>query len=95
MLSDEKRSLLSEDLHVLSQRFCIVADLCCPPHEDDSIVLVGDPSRMRLATEELKEVLAFYGIEPTVNDRSKDHNACAIEDTLHEAEDLEREDLKS
>jgi len=94
MLNDENRLLLSEDLCVLGQRFGIVADLCCPPNEDDSIVLVGDPARMRCATRELKEVLSFHGVEPTGNDRFKDHNACAVEDTLHEAEDLELESLK-
>lgn len=95
MLNDEARLLLLEDLCVLGERFCIGVDLCCPPHEDDSVVLVGGPCRMRCAAEELKHVLSFHGIEPTSNDRSKDHNACAVEDTLHEAEDLEREALNS
>lgn len=95
MLTHDNQIMLSEDLSILSQRFCIVVDLCCPPHEDDSIVLVGDPSRMRDATKELREVLSFHGIKPISNDRAKDHNACAIEDTLHEAEDLEREVFKS
>jgi hypothetical protein len=50
---------------------------------------------MRCAAKELKEVLSFHGVERTGNDISKDRNACAIEDTLHEAEDLERESLNS
>lgn len=88
MLKNDERQSLVEDLYVLGQRFGIVAELCCPPEGDDSIVLLGDPVRMREAILELEDVLHFYGILPSVSTKElQASSVSAIEDTMHEAED--------
>lgn len=83
------RRLLTEDLRILGQRFGIEAELCCPPHTDDSIVLSGDTESMRGSIDEFGRVLDFHGVLPVINNRSQYLAACSKEDTLHEAEDLE------
>lgn len=62
MLRDEESSLLRNDLLIFSQNFGIVAELCCPPHEDDSVVLLGDPAYIRAANSELRNILHFHGV---------------------------------
>jgi len=93
MVRHDTRALLIEDLRIFGQRSSIVVELCCPPHEHDSILLIGDPTRMRETISEFEDILKFHCISslPGNTARSHCHGACSVEDTLHEAEDLEVE----
>jgi len=90
MIGNDDRALLIKDLRLFEQRFGIVAELCCPPHEDDSIVLLGSPARIRDAVDEFRTILDFHGVLVSGRNRGPQcHSVCAAEDTMHEAEDLE------
>merc|ERR1712176_1354989 len=63
-LRSEQRTMLIRDLKLFEQSFGIVAVVCCPPHEDDSILLVGDIASVRSAVTEFKNILEFHGVSP-------------------------------